>query len=71
MSRPHRSSVIMGLIERLSPITFVSLIIAGTVWLTTVKSLTEEIRRNLRSLEIREEETTVRLDLLNGRISNL
>jgi len=71
MSRPHRSSIIIGLIERLSPITFVSLIIAGTVWLTTVKALTEEIKRNLRSLEIRAEETSVRLDKLNGRISNL
>jgi len=67
----QKTSLILSLLENLSPITFISLIIAGSVWLTTVKTLTEEIGKKLLVLEARQEETSLRLDKLNGRISNL
>jgi len=70
MSR-QKSSLILSLLEHLSPLTFISLIVAGSVWLTTVKTLTEEIGKKLLVLEARQEEISVRLNQLNGRISNL
>lgn len=70
MSRPQRN-LIVTLLENLSPLTFISLLVGGTVWLSTVRGLVESSDAKIVRLEVQQDEVAEKLSVLQARIASL
>lgn len=70
MSRPQRN-LILTVLENLSPLTFISLLVGGTVWLSTVRGLVESSDAKIVRLEVQQDEVAEKLGMLQARIASL